>query len=273
VSYLRWILLALLALVVSCGEGQPNDREEQTTTAGTVTTDNLDYVAFGDSLATGYGATQGYVYRYAALLGVDTGAEVKVNELGVDGLTSGQLRAAFEEEQDAKDAIEQSEVITINIGANDLMQARLRYKAGYCGGADNQDCLRQAVADFQANWDAILTTVTGLRSPDTAIIRVADFYNPFVHLDGSTISWPDSNADDFSVFEEYLEQVNSYIAETSDAHGISHARVHEAFNGPNGTEDPNNKGYMHPDEIHPNDDGHAVIAQELRRLGYEPLYR
>ena len=154
-NYLRWILAALLVLTVGCGEEQSTDGEEQTTTADAVTTDSLNYVAFGDSLATGYGATQGYVYRYAAVLDMDTGAEVNVNDLGVDGLTSRQLRAVIEDDQGARDAIERSDVVTINIGANDLMQARLRYKAGYCGGADNQDCLRQAVADFQANWDAI----------------------------------------------------------------------------------------------------------------------
>jgi lysophospholipase L1-like esterase len=273
VSYLRWILATLLVLAIGCGEEQPNDGEEQTTTANIFTTDSLDYVAFGDSLATGYGATYGYVYRYAAVLGMDTGAEVNVNDLGMDGLTSAQLRAAVENEQGARDAIEQSDVVTINIGANDLMQARLRYKAGYCGGADNQDCLRQTVADFRANWDAILTIVTGLRSPDEAIIRVTDFYNPFVDLDGSMISWPDSGTTDFSVFEKYLEQVNSDIAESSNAHDIPHTKIHEAFNGPSGTDDPSDMGYMHSDGIHPNDGGHAVIAQELRRLGYEPLFR
>jgi lysophospholipase L1-like esterase len=272
VSYLRWILAALLVLVAGCGGEQSTEGEKQTTTANTVTTDSLNYVAFGDSLATGYGATYGYVYRYAAVLGRDTDAEVNVNALGVNGLTSGQLRAVIEEDQGAKDAIEQSDVVTINIGANDVMRARLRYKAGYCGGADNQDCLRQTVAGFRANWDVILSDVTSLRSPDAAIIRVADFYNPFVNLDAMMVSWPDSGADDFSVFEEYLEQVNSHIAKTSDAYGIPHARIHEAFNGPNGTEDPSDKGYIYSDGIHPNDNGHAVIAQELEKLGYEPLY-
>jgi lysophospholipase L1-like esterase len=278
-NYSRWILAALLVLVVGCGqeqstaeEEQSTAEEEQTTTAATATTGSLDYVAFGDSLATGYGYNS-YVGRYAALLGTDTGAKVNVNNLGMNGLTSGQLRAAIQNDRRAKGAIEQSEVITINIGANDLLQARSRYKAGYCGGADNQDCLRQAVTDFRANWDAILDSVTGLRSSNAVIIRVADFYNPFVDLDASVISWPANVANDLSVFEKYLKQVNTHIVESSDAYGIPQAGIHEAFNGPNGAEDPNDKGYMHPDGIHPNDAGHAAIAQELRELGYEPLYR
>jgi lysophospholipase L1-like esterase len=274
VNYLRWILAAFLVLAVGCGEAQPTADERQTTAAATVAINSLDYVAFGDSLATGYdGAYRSYVDRYAGLLGTDMGAEVNVNNLGVNGLTSGQLRTAIENDQRAKDAIEQSEVITVNIGANDLLQTRLRYKAGRCGGADNQDCLRQAVTDFRANWDVILDGITGLRSSDALIIRVADFYNPFVNLDAPLVSWPDDGANDLSVFEKYLEQVNAHIVESSDAYGIPQARVREAFNGPNGDEDPNDKGYIHPDGLHPNDAGHAAIAQELRRLGYEPLYR
>ena len=274
VSYLQWILVALLVLtsMAGCGEEQPTGEEEQTTTT-TTTTDSLNYVAFGDSLATGYGATRGYVYRYAALLGADTGKKVNVDNLGVNGLTSGQLRTIVENDQEATDAIERSEIITINIGANDLLQARLHYKTGYCGGVDDQDCLRQTVADFRANWDAILAYVTALRSPDSTIIRVADFYNPFVNLDGATVSWPSNGANDSVVFEKYLEQVNAHIAKSADSYGIPHSRIHEAFNGPDGGEDPNDKGYMYPDGIHPNDVGYAVIALQLRELGYEPLQR
>ena len=257
--------MVLLVLAAGCSSPQPTDEEEQATTAAA---SSLDYVAFGDSLAAGEGATYSYVYRYADLLGMDTGTEVNVNNLGVSGLTSRQLRAAIENNQRAKDAIEHSEVITVNIGANDLLQARLRYKAGYCGGADNQDCFRRAVADFRANWDAILADITGLRSPGRAIIRTMDFYNPFVNLDEATDSWPENGVNDFVVFKKYLEQVNSHIAESSDAYGIPHARIQEAFNGPNGDEDPNDKGYLYSDRLHPNGTGHDVIAQEFRKLGY-----
>jgi lysophospholipase L1-like esterase len=275
VSYLRWILVALLVLtsMAGCGEEQSTGEEEQTTTATTTMTNSLDYVAFGDSLATGYGATRGYVYRYAALLGADTGKKVSVENLGVNGLTSGQLRAVIENDQEATDAIERSEIITINVGANDLLQARWQYKIGYCGGVDNQDCLRQTVADFRANWDAILAYVVTIRSLDSTIIRVADFYNPFVNLDGATVSWPINGANDSMVFEKYLEQVNEHIAKSADSYGIPHTRIHEAFNGPDGSEDPNDNGYISSDGIHPSDNGHALVALQLRELGYEPLQR
>ena len=90
-------------------------------------------------------------------------------------------------------------------------------------------------------------------------------------VDERSSSWPNSPANDLVVFKEYLEQVNSHIARSSEAYGIPHAKVYEAFNGPNGDEDPSRKGYISSDRIHPNDEGHSVIAQELRKLGYEPL--
>lgn len=276
ITYLRWALVVFLISVLptGCGE-EPTTEEPSTKESATVPTTtangSLHYVALGDSLATGLGATDGYVYRYADLLGMDTGTTVNVDNLGVNGLTSEQLRAEIEGNQRAKDAIQQAEVITINIGANDLLWALWKYRSGNCGGADNQDCLRQTVDDFQVNWDAILAGVTDVRSPDTTIIRTMDFYNPLGHLDKAA-SWPNAGVNDFMVFKKYLEQVNSHIATSSEARDIPHAKVHEAFNGPNGDEDPSTKGYMSQDGVHPSDEGHAVIAQELRTLAYEPLY-
>jgi lysophospholipase L1-like esterase len=277
VNYLRWTLLVFLVLAspFGCGgepatEGSATDElaMEESTTATATPDSTLRYVALGDSLATGYGATEGYVYRYADFLSVDTGTKIDVYNLGVNGLTSERLRAEIEDNRSVRDAIGQAKIITINIGANDLLWARWSYQTGDCGGADNQDCLRQAVGEFWANWDAILADVTGLRSPDVAIIRTMDFYNPLLDVDEVMGGWPN----DFEVFKKYLDQVNSHIAKSSDVYGIPHAKVYEAFNGPNGDEDPMTKGYVSSDGIHPNDGGHAVIARELRRLAYGPLF-
>jgi lysophospholipase L1-like esterase len=64
-------------------------------------------------------------------------ADVEVRNLGVNGLTSGQLRAGIEGDRRVKDAVGRADVVTINIGANDLLRARSEYRSGGCGGADN----------------------------------------------------------------------------------------------------------------------------------------
>ena len=43
-----------------------------------------------------------------------------------------------------------------------------------------------------------------------------------------------------------------------------------AFNGPDGDEDPHDKGYIAADGLHANDTGYAVLAGLLRDLGYQP---
>ena len=285
-----WTLLValLVSLLVSApGCGQEPAQEARTTGEATApvgpTEDRtaasepapgaLRYVALGDSLATGYGADRGYVARYADLLRADTGANVEVRNLGVNGLTSGQLRAGIEGDRRVKDAIGRADVVTLNIGANDLLRARQRYRSGGCGGADNQDCLRKAVAGFRANWDAIMSGVlAGVRSPDAAVVRTMDFYYPSVAVDATAVSWPAAGANDFEVFRKYVEGVNSHIAQSSEARGVPHAKAYESFNGPNGDEDPSMKGYVSEDGIHPSNEGHAAIARELGELGYEPLH-
>src|SRR5688572_6193657 len=54
-----------------------------------------DYVALGDSLATGFGARTGYVPRYDASIETDTGVAVTRTNLGRNGWTSSQLLSAL----------------------------------------------------------------------------------------------------------------------------------------------------------------------------------
>src|ERR671911_123417 len=63
---------------------------EGETTARTDAPVSWDYVALGDSLAVGVGARRGYVDRYAAYIEADTGAQVKVINLGESGQRSSE---------------------------------------------------------------------------------------------------------------------------------------------------------------------------------------
>src|ERR671921_276713 len=139
---LRLILVGVLLVGVS---------QETTLAAPT----SWDYVALGDSLATGFGAFKGYVPRYDAYIETDTGVAVTRTNLGQNKWTSSQLLSALRNDPTFRQATREAEFVTWNIGGNDFRAARTSYKNGTCGGGGNQDCLPASVATFKTNWTAI----------------------------------------------------------------------------------------------------------------------
>src|SRR5215216_809715 len=231
-----------------------------------------DYVALGDSLATGYGAFKGYVPCYEAYIETNTGVAVTRTNLGQNGWTSSQLLSALRNDPTFRRATREAEIVTWDIGGNDLRAARNSYKNGTCGGPKNQACLRASVAKLEANWDAITAEVLELRSTRNTIVRTMDIYNPYVRTDIVSDTWQnDGGMNDFQVFKSYVDEVNYHIATTSYTEGVPYAPVYLAFNGPTGEEDPRSKGYLSFDGVHPNDTGYRIIAGELPKLGYAPL--
>ncbi len=277
---------AVLLIVATQGAAlaAPGAKSGGSTEGGT--SSSWDYVALGDSLATGFGARKGYVPRYRDHVKTDTGVTVKLTNLGKNGWTSADLLHALRNDPNFRGAVSGAEVVTWNIGGNDLRAARDLYKKGTCGGADNQDCLRVRVAALKGNWNGIISEIVSLRSTpgSTAtgrtIIRTMDIYNPYVAEDKGADSWVDDNGDgsvdqpavsDFQVFKTYVDDVNNHIAATSSSTTIPYAGVYKAFNSTFGDQDPADKGYIGPDGLHPNDAGHRVVADLLQGLGYAPL--
>ena len=243
-----------LMLVAGCGNG----------TGSGANSTNWQYTALGDSLAVGVLDSQGgYVRRYDNYIVTDTGVTVSLTDLGVNGVHSGDLLKSLENDPNFRSHVSSTQVITWDIGGDDLLHAINLFRNGQCGGADNQDCLRSAVASFMPNWDTIVQQILALRDKNQTIIRTMDIYNPFVAelmVKGT-----------FSTVEPYLDQVNQHIVASAKANGIPMAQVHLAFNGPNGDQDPVAKGLITVDGVHPNDNGHKAIADALRALGYGPL--
>jgi len=123
---------------IACGGG--------TTAGNNPQAQNWNYLALGDSLADGVLAQQGYVPRYESYINIDTGANVHTTNLGVPGWHSGDLLNAIQTDDDFRNNIANAEVLTWDIGGDDLANAHDNYTKGTCGGTDNQDCLRNAVA-------------------------------------------------------------------------------------------------------------------------------
>jgi lysophospholipase L1-like esterase len=242
------LITCLVLLVSSCGGDS----------AGEPTTWN--YTALGDSLAFGAIAERGYVNRFADYMEADTGNTVVVRNLSVPGWRSADLLLALQTDSTLRAAVTGANAVTWDIGGNDLSRARARYLDGSCGGDDNQECLRQTVAQFQSNWDSIISELLALRTPQETIFRTMNVYNPYVEIDMAT--------GDFAILEPFLRQVNDHISMTAAANGILLADIHSAFNGDSGEEQPTD--LLAFDQFHPNEAGHETIASELRALGYSP---
>jgi hypothetical protein len=207
------LITCVVLLIPSCGGDE----------AGELTSWN--YTALGDSLAFGAIAGRGYVNRFADYMEGDTGKAVVVRNLSVPGWRSADLLLTLQTDSTTSGAVTGSNVVTWDIGGNDLAGARARYLDGSCGGSDNQQCLRDAVEQFRSNWDSIISELLALRSTQNTVFRTMNIYNPYVEIDIA--------AGNFAVLEPFLQQVNDHIDVTAAANGILVANIHSAFNGEN----------------------------------------
>lgn len=260
VFLLPFVALLVSGCAASGGDAGDLSDSEETDTADTIV--SWSYTALGDSLAAGTGASyQGYVNRYAGYLESDTGIRVNVTNLGRNGQTSSELLLSLRKDTSSRQAVREADVLTVNIGINDLGQAAQSYKDGTCGGADNQDCLHTAAKTVKGNWSAIIAELLSLRSTNDTIIRAVGLgYTPYLDPEEAPDVGPrDGELSDFRVFKPYLDEVNHHIATTTSDNGIPYAEVRL------------DKGYISQDGVHPSDEGYEVIVGQLRELWYSLL--
>ena len=224
----------------------------------------LSYVALGDSIAVGAGDAGGggYVARFRDDAAADLEQPIALQNLAVGGTTSADLLTTLTTDMAVRAAVAAADVVTFDIGGNDVLIALFSFTGGTCGGADGQDCLRDAVTGFQSNWPAILTELRALNPG--AMMRTMTYYNPAI----VDLQPGDGTA---AALKPHLSAVNDTIAATAPAFGVDVADGPLAFNGRSGGEDPIAKGYLDADHIHPSPLGYDVLAAAFHALGYPPI--
>jgi lysophospholipase L1-like esterase len=221
---------------------------------------HLDYVALGDSLATGAGAATSYVEEFADLLRDDTGAEVEVTNFAVDGWTSADLLASLRDDDGVQAAVADADLVTVDIGGNDLLRVLPAYASGTCGGDDNLACLEHAADQFSANWSELLDELLALREGDPDGVLTMDLYQPFGH--------DDRLGDDLDRLRPFLAAVNDTIVTEARARDVRVAEVFRAFHGDDGLGLPADAGLISVDGLHPSNEGHRLIADTLLLVAY-----
>ena len=233
------------------------------------------YMALGDSLAVGDGASDPSTTAYVPLFheylqeALDI-PDLALMNLGHGGDTSadliehGHLAKAIDEirvrnfdESPDNDV----EVVTLDIGGNDLLGLFFSLVIpGTCPDVEtfltNSECLsafQHALDGLRKNFDQALADLRQA-DPDLPIVT-ADLYNPF---SGSGLPLDElaETALEGSEGTPVGEGLNVVIHSIAEKHGIPVADWHDAFEGKS-TE------FIAPDQIHANDAGYRAMTDAL----------
>ncbi len=262
----------VLLLVTACSTPQPTAPPPTATSAPTATPEPpptatakpeppvWNYVALGDYFVNMPGDLA-YATHYAAYIEADLGVKVELNTYssGEDTQISAKLLERIRNDKQLREKLSEAEVVTLVIGSSDLyFLLTNEYKLERCGGEDNMDCIREGVAAFKENYEAIITELFGLCHSGTIIRSMTYYYGSWevYHFVGDT--------------RPFIELLNEQILQTASQYNISVAQVDVAFHGSMGDEDAVSKGYIlkrEPGTLLP---GAIKIADLYRELGYEP---
>jgi lysophospholipase L1-like esterase len=289
------LVAALLTLVTACGssaDSDPPSRSPSRTSPPTTTPASSErasrdlplpairvvpsgdgrintklYLALGDSLSGGVGASVYHEKGFVPLIHDALGPDFALLNLGIAGHTSTELiqegpleRAIGEiEERNHDDNPDNNvEFVTLEIGGNDLLDIFFDYVLpGRCPsvavGLERPDCvdqLRRALDGYEPNLDQILDRLREV-DPDLEIFLMT-LYNPFSagtpeHDELAELAL-EGRAD--TPFPEGLQDIIRRQAEANDVHLVE---IYPHFAG-------KANELIALDRIHPNDAGYRVMA-------------
>jgi hypothetical protein len=129
---------------------------------------------------------------------------------------------------------------------------------------------------YIATLKTIFQQIFAIRNGEPVILRTANWYVPVIaHPANPVPPFPSGKSLEqcriIDACTRFQESNAEAIATAAAAYKVPVADIYRAFNGPSHREDPVAKGYLQPDNIHPNDRGRALIAKTVAALGYKPV--
>jgi lysophospholipase L1-like esterase len=202
--------------------------------------DTLHHLALGDSIIRGVGAEQSknMVSQFSNLLSEQSHKKIEFNNQGIVGITSGELNQLVQAGH-FDESIKQADIITINVGGNDIIHA--------AKGLDLQSVFQtydQLQATFTKNLTDITARVTKL-NPNATIVLL-ELYNPLS---------PDNQM--YSLADQLLPKWNVHIYEV--ANRLPSSVVIETSKVINGEHLQN----LSADGVHPNLAGYTAISEQM----------
>jgi hypothetical protein len=258
--------LAALLVLASAGCGGASEettdatpREAASTSGGP--TETWDLVVLADS--SGWGLAD----AWAEMIRRDEGVEVEVHDFAV-GMQSGSilLEHLKTEGDPQREAVREAEVISVWGGPSGLVW---KSDINNCfiypdGGKPPTRTSRQDLEPFAQLWRDILSEINSLRNGLPTALRTRDIYNPVLSL------YIKGGIADVCV--RGLATMSSIVREEARRAGGEFVAVGRAFNGPDGMQDPRERGML-KDLEHLNDKGIALMARLHHDAGYAELTR
>jgi lysophospholipase L1-like esterase len=268
------VSVTLIGLLLSgCGDSASSKTSTTSPTAPSTTSHSVQepplvYVAMGNSF-TYWPSDNGAVNRYAEMLEADFGVEVDLREHTRGGQRAHDFldRLVNDSPFDARlrADLAEADVITLLIPIAEWAEPMQTATGAEgrdpedCGGDDNQQCMRDVIADYKALVGSVFEALTAIADPNETLIRVQD-----VHLFPTNAS-----QDALDILYPFFADANEYVEKTAASYGIPVAHVFNEFAGPDGSINAEEAGLIGPDHRHPTDDGALRIAELIRNLGYE----
>lgn len=260
------VSVMITVFVSVCCEGEVRAAQPQ----------KLWYLAVGDSIANGYSCDDKELSPYPELVrrqyARKKGIPVELTNIAKNGLSTARFNASKLGEQDVSECIRTADIITVTIGANDLIDAFktacqdvLGREERFWNMSDAVEMLHAemkahpmlvlkavaVIADwdydaFEENYCTMMDGITGEAKPSVRMV-VTDIYNPTAGL-----GMP--GALDM-VVDSIIGKMNSIIRDHAAEYGYRVVGLEEA----------GISSHIQKDGLHPTEDGQQLIADAVLR--------
>jgi lysophospholipase L1-like esterase len=258
------LAIGTVMLLASCGSnGSDSGSDDE---AAAAETDGIGYVALGGSIASGAGSAygEGYPDFLTDMIEADSGRSVDLVDLSIGEGGTAQAVLDLLAQPSTEEALKAADIVTLEIGGNDLIAGDEPYLAGECKGLA---CYDDAQALFETNYEEVVGRIAELAGDDAAL-RAVTFYDP---AQGDPTIEEVMGAGFRDLTRSVVQRLNAATCRIAEAAGWLCVDVYPSFNGPQGIGSPYDKDLVIEgnDYMHPTEKGHRLIASLILDSGYE----